>query len=82
MDFTEDNIREYIEEEMEIEAAARCAAENLGSDRAPLNYQDIAEDLACELEGALAELKRRGADVPLDTDTFTKYRTTHPRQDS
>lgn len=47
-----------------------------------VDYKELAEGLACELEAAIAELTRRGADINFDTEIFRQYRTLHPRQDS
>ena len=47
-----------------------------------LTIRELAEGMACELEAALLELKRRGADVEIDTEAFQQYRSNYPRQDS
>jgi hypothetical protein len=47
-----------------------------------LTDRELAEGMACELEAALLELKRRGADVEIDTEAFQQYRSKYPRQDS
>jgi len=63
-----------------IEETAVAMKADLASGEVP--YQDLCEVLACELEAALVELKRRGIDYHFDTDGLVEYRDLHPRQDS
>jgi len=57
-------------------------AQRMKIDAGEVSYQDLCEVIACELEEALAELKRRGIDYHFDTDGLVEYRDLHPRQDS